>query len=633
MLKKHRDLLHYLQNNEASYVTSTQIAQHLQISKRSVKTYCKEINDHYKKNILISTTKGYHINPDYKTMIDQQTYAVPQNYNERVTFILKKLLLEQEYISIDDFCECLYIGESTLKAILVKMNKAYANYHVKFTTKDDMVMILADEKAKRHLISNCIFEETGSNMLNLSLLQEYFPFFEPEEIRSHIISIFDQFNYYIDDFSLMNLMLHLLININRIIDGNLLECETSVEQTDDQACTCIDQLCNYLENEFHIALNQREIKEIEILISATSVLKDESYADIIDVQFLNLSKEIATKVVGHYAIELCDDSFILPFALHLKKLSIRIQKNVTARNPLCDDIKRNCPFLYDVAIYIAMQIQHALSLETMLCEEEIAYIALHIGAELERQKDALPKLKCALLCPSYMEYQKSLYHQLQREFHDEIQLTPPVSDENQLQGQHYDIIFATIPLHRQYKDSIILSVPLIGTIDYRYIITKIEEIKMKHRYLILTAYFHHFFHEDFFYIATNRSKRSEVLSFQLKELKAKGYVEDDFIQALNERENACPTCFRDFAIPHSIKMNAERSCISVYICSKGIDWGGKQIHIVFLIAINKADRIIFKDVYESLIHLLNHETYLHDMINCENFCNFKDIVFQKSQCL
>ena len=78
MLKKHKDLLEYLQRNAGLFTTSTQLAQRLQISKRSVKSYVKEINGTYKKSFILSTPKGYQINPAYKEWIGAVSNEVPQ---------------------------------------------------------------------------------------------------------------------------------------------------------------------------------------------------------------------------------------------------------------------------------------------------------------------------------------------------------------------------------------------------------------------------------------------------------------------------------------------------------------------------------------------------------------------------
>lgn len=631
MLKKHKDLLEYLQRNAGLFTTSTQLAQRLQISKRSVKSYVKEINSTYKKSFILSTPKGYQINPAYKEWIGAASNEVPQTYSQRSAFILKKLLLDQECIRIEDFCETLFIGESTLKTTLVKMNKAYANFHIRFLTKGDTVTIDASEKDKRHLISNCIFQETGNSMLSMSLLRNYFPFFEAEEIMHHILTIFDSYNYYIDDFSLMNLMLHILININRIIDGNHLHCEFHPVIENRTDGTLIERICRYLEGEFHILLNAHERAEIEILISASSLIKDENQQNFIATPFMLLSKKICRKVEAQYSIQLCTDSFILPFALHLKKLSVRLQKNISIKNPLCEDIKKNCPFIYDIAIYTAIQIQQHFAMNEMLCEEEITYIALHIGAEMERQKAAIPKLKCVLVCPSYMDYQTKIYHQLQRKFHDDILLLAPCTDESMLKNQQLDIIFTTVPLHDKHADCVVIQIPFIGIPDQKAIASKIDDVKRRHRYNLLKRYFDHFFFERFYHTSQAPSTKEAVLSFLLDELKEEGFIEDEFIQALHERENACPTCFQNFAIPHSIKMNAERSCISVYVSRKGIAWSTQNIHIVFLIGINKADRLIFKDVYESLIHLLNDEKYRKAIIACHSFHDFRNTICNSSE--
>lgn len=625
MLKKHHALLEYLQRHN-TLCTSAQIAHHLHISTRSVKSYIKEINHLFDQPIILASPKGYRLASSFSPIpIQEEPPHIPQTYNERSAYILKKLLLDEEVVDLAQLCEALCISDSTLKTILVKLNKAYSNYHVKFNIQKDTVTVSGKEKDKRRLISSCIFEETDNGLLSLSLLKTYFPFFHVEEVRNHILSIFQQHHYYIDDFALMNLLLHLLININRIIEQNRLDSEQDTSVEIESSPLFITHLCQYIEQEFNILLDKEERLEIEMLIQANAAPYAKDQSNIIDTQLLQFATAITDKVNEHYAVNLKTAAFLVPFALHLKKLFVRTTQNRSVNNPLCEDIKRSCPIIYDIAVFVSMQIQKEQQLSKRLSEEEIAYLSLHIGAELERQKVDLPKLKCALLCPEYMGFQEKLYHHLLFLFHDELVLLPPVSDEKQLEQQHFDILFTTIPLHAVYASCSIVPLSLLKeNINKRMISSVIDSIKSKRKYKVLKSYFSQFFFPDLFFLSEAKRSKKQVLQFLLDTLKTKGYINQDFIDALYDREQACPTNFNDFAIPHSIKMNAEKSCISVYIATKGIEWAKeKTIHIVYLIAINKADQLIFKDLYETLIHLLNDNEFLSEVIRCSNFAQFK----------
>ena len=91
--------------------------------------------------------------------------------------------------------------------------------------------------------------------------------------------------------------------------------------------------------------------------------------------------------------------------LHLKNLKNRLIKNNLLKNPMLDSIKISCPTIYDISTFIAYQL--TLSFHENVNEDEIAFIALHVGTEIERQKKEETKVSCLLLCPEYYFTQKN----------------------------------------------------------------------------------------------------------------------------------------------------------------------------------------------------------------------------------
>ena len=111
----------------------------------------------------------------------------------------------------------------------------------------------------------------------------------------------------------------------------------------------------------------------------------------------------------------------------------------------------------------------------------------------------------------------------------------------------------------------------------------------------------------------------------------KQYTNADFKDCIYRRENAATTAFGNIAIPHSVEMNAVKTCISVLISRKGITWGTNTVHLVFLLAINKADRKTFRELYESLITIFSNQAILQEVKNCISFDQFRALIFQSIQ--
>ena len=132
MKKKQLELIQFI-SEQNKPLTGNEIATFLDISSRTVKNYIKEINETYDKNIIISSRYGYEINPnfDYSIIIDKEDNTIPQSFEERTFYIIKRLYSSHgNGVNIFELADELYIGYSTLKNIIAKMNKNFNMYNV-----------------------------------------------------------------------------------------------------------------------------------------------------------------------------------------------------------------------------------------------------------------------------------------------------------------------------------------------------------------------------------------------------------------------------------------------------------------------------------------------------------------------
>lgn len=88
MQKKLNELLKYLQAQNKPQ-TSSEIAEALSISVRSVKNHVKEINSLYDRKIILSSRNGYLINSQISPtlIVDDREESIPQTWEERAFYI------------------------------------------------------------------------------------------------------------------------------------------------------------------------------------------------------------------------------------------------------------------------------------------------------------------------------------------------------------------------------------------------------------------------------------------------------------------------------------------------------------------------------------------------------------------
>lgn len=630
MRRNQEELINYLYTHNEK-VTANILSKALNLSIRTIKSYIAELNMNY-PSLISSSNRGYVIDKVKANSLLQYKDDIPQDYESRCIYIIKKTLLEkQDYIDIFDLCEELFISYSTLKKDIYKMNTSFANFKITFSSENNKLHVGGSEQNKRKLISHVMSEEVSGNFLNLTLLQESFPDYDLDDACTLIKDICKQHHYYLNDFSCVNFILHVTIMVSRINHGNhIINNNELIQVTNKNDEKIAKELCLALEQVFNVSFNSSEILEIYILFKNNANYindENENVSLLVSDEIIQITKNIIKNVDEHFFINLDSDNFITPFMLHLKNLKNRLIKNNLLKNPMLDSIKISCPTIYDISTFIAYQL--TLSFHENVNEDEIAFIALHVGTEIERQKKEETKVSCLLLCPEYLNITSTLHKKIMMDFGDQLTIQKSISFENEILGNNFDLLITTVPVLESTNYFTVLLPPFPMSYEKNKILDAIIRIENTKKSQILTNNLNFYFNEKLFYSMNEDISKSAVINELAERMINLGYVEENFKEEIWKRETASSTAFMNIAIPHPMKMSAYKTSIGVVISHKGIDWGNQHfVNVVFMIAFNKIDNKHFHALYESLVLLFNEPIVISEIKKCKNFNDFKDIVIK-----
>lgn len=641
MKKKEQELLNYLSEFNKP-IRSAEIANALDISVRSVKNYVHNINSLYGKNIILSSRNGYELNlqNNYSLVLTNSSEQIPQTLEERSFFIIKQLVLNHStQIEIFDLCDSLCVSYSTIKSIISKMNKTYSSYNLEFYCEHDCVRIKGDEINKRKLLSYIINEESKSSIMNVNVLKNNFASIDVEKLQNIIFTTFKKYNYYLNDFSSMNLLLHLLIIVDRELNGNELndgQNEVSIDNQDE--LNFLNEFIAQLETTFKISINKYERFEIYMLFktNANFSIEDSSkkLKELVGDNIIELIDKYVEDINNIYMVDLSSKAFKTPFTLHLKNLLLRAQSGKYTSNPMAEIIKNNSPLIFDIAIYISLDLAERFHIK--INEDETSFLAMHIGSEIERQADNKDKIPVAILCPNYHNMADQIMNSLMLNFGNQLNMVGSIHNENDFYtlNNPVSILFTTIPVTTKIINTntnepldVVLISPLNLKSQFSIIQNAILQAQEKYRDRKLKVKFNDFFEQSLFVVDSKLKNKKQVLTKLCDCLLVQNYVDTNFEESVYKRENAAGTAFGNVAIPHSIEMNAIKTSIAVAISKEGIQWNSNIVHIVLLLAINKADRRSFRALYESLISLFSEDKVIQEIRNCTSFDEFKSIIY------
>lgn len=616
MKKKEQELLNYLSEFNKP-IRSAEIANALDISVRSVKNYVHNINSLYGKNIILSSRNGYELNlqNNYSLVLTNSSEQIPQTLEERSFFIIKQLVLNHSVqIEIFDLCDSLCVSYSTIKSIISKMNKTYSSYNLEFYCEHDCVRIKGDEINKRKLLSYIINEESKSSIMNVNVLKNNFASIDVEKLQNIIFTTFKKYNYYLND-------------------G---QNEVSIDNQDE--LNFLNEFIAQLETTFEISINKYERFEIYMLFktNANFSIEDSSkkLKELVGDNIIELIDKYVEDINNIYMVDISSKAFKTPFTLHLKNLLLRAQSGKYTSNPMAETIKNNSPLIFDIAIYISLDLAERFNIK--INEDETAFLAMHIGSEIERQADNKDKIPVAILCPNYHNMADQIMNSLMLNFGNQLNMVGSIHNENDFYtlNNPVSILFTTIPVTTKIINTntnepldVVLISPLNLKSQFSIIQNAILQAQEKYRDRKLKVKFNDFFEQSLFVVDSKLKNKKQVLTKLCDCLLVQNYVDTNFEESVYKRKNAAGTAFGNVAIPHSIEMNAIKTSIAVAISKEGIQWNSNIVHIVLLLAINKADRRSFRALYESLISLFGEDKVIQEIRNCTSFDEFKSIIY------
>ena len=213
-------------------VTSKNLAISAGVSTRTIKKDIIELNtllEEYGAEIEAHLGKGYQLIQKDEFLFSQllltmkneenQADEIPRYRYERVNYIIKKLLAIDYYISQDFLIDELYVSRSTIAADLKEVKEILKEYHLSVISKPNYGSILeGTEIDKRLCISEYFFHNnvsTGYFAADHAMFVSASNQHEISFINEILINIINQHNLQISDYSLQNLVIHIVIALRR----------------------------------------------------------------------------------------------------------------------------------------------------------------------------------------------------------------------------------------------------------------------------------------------------------------------------------------------------------------------------------------------------------------------------------
>lgn len=611
-----------------SFITSEEVASFFKVSSRTIRKWCKEVN-----NSLAGNGGGIEVKPRlgirlvieneevftaFLKQISNVDNNVPNSQEERVQYLLEYLLVSEEYVRLDDLSEQLYVSKSSLSNDLKIVKERLKEYNLILETKARYGMkVSGNEFDLRLCITNNTSErlmeqagyKTSGNSKN-----------EIEAISKVLNDIFNKNQFKISDIAYQNLITHIFVSVKRLQNND--EIVLGTEE--------LSALQQDYRNEYQLAkqislgiteIFQQELPEVEVGYIAIHLASKK----IIDLQHVRnenlvitneinqIVKKMLQTIYDFFKVDFRDDLELrMTLASHLVPLKVRISYDLNLKNPLLKEIKTRFTLAYTIAVQACDILKEQFHKE--IGEDEIGYFALHFNLALERKKRKIDLKNILIVCSSGKGTAELLVYRFKIEFGNYLNKvdTSELYQLKKIDFKQYDYVISTVPI------PIPIPIPIL---EVKYFlededIQAIKSLFHKEQINSLMKYYD----ERLFFVDVDFRTKEEVLKFMVDEISRVKKVPKSFYSSVMKREKQAVTEFGNLvAIPHPNRALSQETFVAVAILKKPIIWEKRKVQFVYLMSIENNENKNLQLFYKVTGRLLINKTHVRNIIKQKDF--------------
>lgn len=602
LTKKEKELIDYL-NKKARWVTSDELAEFSSCTTRTIRNRIAKINQN-NPALILTSHRGYQLNGEVGI-----ESGGTEDRKSRI--FLELLKHSSEGVDFYELAEKLFISESTLKNDIQQLKKEITNDAIQIVFEQDYIKLTGPERAKRRYLISLLYNESDLQEKLKVSIQQMIGYISLEKLQQTIQNVLTENNIQINQYSLNNIVLHFAISIERIRQGHSLKKSLNENPAQNSPEFLIaEEISNQLAQQYGIHFSHAELEQLSLLFIGMqnenlAKEKNQQLSSFVDPKIISALKDVLAEVERTYLVELNDEEFFNKLAIHLQSLYYRSHYETFTRNSSLLDLKTAYPLIYDLAVYISSLIQDRLAI-WWFNDDEISFIALHIGSFLETQKHFRNQITIQLVVNDYHDIGRNLRKEIEERLGENINVI--VTEKWKAANADYDLLLTTDRETASKNEGAVFIHPFLTDKDVKKIEKRIDALKSQRekrrmyqtieKFILPELYFNQFDPAGL----TPMEIRSQINQRMVNE----HFVDAHFLEKVEKRERMSPTSFPSgIAVPHSVELEAKRSGVAIMTLQEPLVWADHTIKLIAYIAINKEEANEFNDFFEKFIEIVS----------------------------
>ncbi|MGA7148175.1 MAG: PTS sugar transporter subunit IIA, partial [Microbacterium sp.] len=518
-------------------------------------------------------------------------------------------------IDVFETADALHVSSATLDADLARVRGLLGGTELTLERSASRARLRGTEVAQRRLLSRLAHDEMDAGSFDLAALrrtlgedsvgaQAFGPF------KAELVTRLGGLGWFVNEFGIADVIMHIAIAADRVAHDRPLEDAREDRPAETEVAAIIAELT---ERHLGVVLGSGDLQHLATLVLTRVVAPggtggaaaQDQPRPVVEFEVEAAVRAVVEQAAAEFLVDIAHEDFVLRLALHVQNLLHRSREQAWSRNPLTRSLKSTYPMIFEVAVFIANGLHERLGIP--LLDDEIAYIAMHVGGRLERSRRADQLLTATIVCPGYYELHELLRSSVDRSLGQAIEV---VGVETRVDPDwaaiDTDLVLTTID-PAVPGERIVRIQPFLTDADIERVQAAAGRIRRSRRLARLRTELERYFAPSAFIRGLDASAGVEQVIRALgASLIAQGVIDEDYVERTIQRERLSSTAFTDaLAVPHALGMTASRTSIAIGIAEPSIAWGDGRVQVVALVAFSETDREAFQTVFEQFVEVFS----------------------------
>ncbi|HEY0222682.1 MAG TPA: PTS sugar transporter subunit IIA [Lactovum miscens] len=590
-MKKIEIFFEYLKKQPiGKFISSAKLAEILSVTDRTIRNYVMQTNKYY-PDLIETDRNGYRFN--HEKDVSREKINVSAVDGRR--FSLLRLLLQkgEEGVDLFDIAEELKVSEATIRSDMSFLQVLAQNYQLVIRQHDFFYFIRGEDKDKRALIASMIRKSSNSTLSLECEMQKFLGEISLVKLKDYCKKIFSRFGFKTNKYFEQNFILHLIILLNQ---KDTLE----ISNFKSPSLEMINEISSWIYKNYGLEISQKGKYELALLCDGELSHNKAEVDSYVEQEISAVLNQALKELSDVFLIDFTDQLFLTRLLLHMQNLYNRIKENKVKRNLSAINIKMQYPVLFDMAVYLSSII--ARDLKIKIAEDEIAFLALHIGSFLVEQKNNSNKIRTFLSVSNYLDHIDKMKNLIENRFGDEILIVP--NNEN-------------IELEISIEESSIRNAEqvkvheFLNGRDFDMIQNGIKHVKQQRYLQFLEGLLPKLIQEDANLELESSLSKTEAFRKIGDWFISHSYTEEDYSEKLLEREQMSPTTFASgVSIPHAIKYETKKTGLLIIRPKDEFFWDEHKVILVIALAVSSGDSFDFNRIFPRMVECLVDEYHV-----------------------